>query len=56
MTVTAQNDRGQWVPAIPEPLFVGFRLRKCRCDCGDLRPNRQSYREHYALAHILGLR
>lgn len=50
-----QNDRGEWVPAIPEPLFVGFRLRKCRCDCGEVRKSRESYREHYALAHVLGL-
>lgn len=51
-----QNDRGEWVPAIPEPLYVGVRLRKCRCDCGEVRKGRKSYREHYALAHILGLR
>lgn len=51
-----QNDRGEWAPAIPEPLYVGVRLRKCRCDCGEVRKGRKSYREHYALAHILGLR
>lgn len=53
--VRAQNKRGEWVPAIPEPLFVGFGLRKCRCDCGEVRRSRLSYREHYALAHILAL-
>lgn len=54
-TTQAQNDRGEWVPAIPEPLFVGFRLRKARCDCGETFRGRLRYREHFALVHILGL-
>lgn len=54
-TTRHQNDRGEWVPAIPLPLFVGFRLRKCRCECGQTFPNKLRYREHFALAHILGL-
>jgi hypothetical protein len=52
---STQNDRGEWVPAIPEPLYVGWRLRRCRCDCGETFRNRRRYREHYALAHVLGL-
>lgn len=53
--VAVLNSKGQWVPAIPEPMFVGFRLRHCRCDCGEIRKTRRSYREHYALTHIVGL-
>lgn len=53
--VSAQNNRGEWVPAIPEPLFVGRGLKQCKCDCGEIRKTRISYREHYALAHIVGL-
>lgn len=55
MNVSTQNTRGEWVPAIPEPLFIGRRLTKCQCDCGETRNTRLAYREHYALTHILGL-
>lgn len=48
-----QNDRGGWVPAIPLPLFLSFG--RCRCDCGETRRGQRSYREHYALTHVLGL-
>lgn len=54
-TTQTQNDRGEWVPAIPLPLFVGWRLRKSRCSCGQTFRNQHRYREHFALAHILGL-
>jgi len=47
-----QNERGEWVPAIPEPYFRAFG--RVRCDCGEKFRNRRRYREHYALAHILG--
>lgn len=47
-----QNSRGQWVPAIPEPLYLPLGVR---CDCGKRLRNRRRYREHYALTHILGL-
>lgn len=50
-----QNLIGQWVPAIPEPLFVGWRLRKCRCACGETFKGRTAYRGHYALVHIMAL-
>lgn len=56
MTVCQENDRGEWVPAIPEPLFVGWRLRRCRCNCGETFKDRVTYRGHYALAHILAVR
>lgn len=44
-----QNKRGEWVLAIPEPLN-GFR-KLCTCGAGFWRM--KSYREHYALVHIL---
>lgn len=52
--VSATNRAGTYVPAIPLPLFVGWKLRKCRCDCGDVFRSQLRYREHYAYAHILG--
>lgn len=51
--VQAQNDRGEWVPAIPEPLFLAFG--RVRCRCGEKRRGLRSYREHYALVHVLAL-
>lgn len=53
--VSQQNDCGEYVPAIPEPLFVGWRLRRCRCDCGETFKDRMAYRGHYALVHILAM-
>lgn len=50
-----QNARGDWVPAIPEPMWVGFRLRRAECTCGKKFSNRDGYRDHYAYAHILGM-
>ena len=56
-----QNALGEYQPSIPEPYFVGWKLRKFRCPCG---PNgfrkgptfktRIDYDEHYFHAHILG--
>lgn len=53
MAVHAKNARGEWVPAIPEPLFLAFG--RVQCDCGERRRGRRSYREHYALVHIMAL-
>jgi hypothetical protein len=44
-----QNARGEWVPAIPLPLYG---LRK-HCRCGRKFWRLASYRAHYALTHIL---
>jgi hypothetical protein len=46
-----QNERGEWVPAIPLPLYG---LRK-RCQCGRHFWTAAGYRGHYALRHILRL-
>lgn len=53
--VQACNKRGEYVPAVPEPLYVGWRLKKCQCDCGEVFKTRREYRGHYAYAHILGM-
>jgi hypothetical protein len=53
MKISAQNNRGQWVPAIPEPFFLNFG--RVRCDCGSTFWGRERYRAHYAYAHILDL-
>lgn len=50
---STQNRRGDWVPAIPLPYFLG--LGRVRCDCGDRFLGGRRYREHYALVHVLGL-
>jgi hypothetical protein len=36
-----------WRPAIPYPLFVGFGLRKAKCECGRTFKSKQAYDEHY---------
>lgn len=57
-----QNAWGEWVPAIPEPLY-GLRKR-CMAresfDFGTVPCKRKfwtkdGYRAHYALIHVLGL-
>lgn len=49
--VSAQNRRGEWVPAIPLP-FYGFRKK---CSCGAKFWTMDGYRGHYAFVHILAL-
>lgn len=62
MNDTVQNSRGEWVPAIPEPLYLrpssrksAARKGKVKCDCGRIFKGYEAYRGHYALAHILAL-
>jgi hypothetical protein len=50
-----QNARGEWVPVVPVPLYVGFRLRRTQCKCGRRFKTMEHYEGHYALVHILGL-
>lgn len=50
--VSFQNRRGEWVPAIPEPYHLLFKVR---CECGDTFWKRESYDAHFALKHILAL-
>lgn len=52
-TTLTQNDRGEWVPAIPLPMFLGFG--RVQCDCGKRVFGRRRYREHFALSHVLGI-
>lgn len=49
--VQAQNKKGNWVPAIPEPYY-GWILKEC-CSCGDKFWTKKGYQAHYAVAHIL---
>lgn len=51
MAEQTQNDRGEWVPAIPLPLY-GVRKE---CTCGRKFWTMGGYRGHYALVHILHL-
>lgn len=53
MPETKELRNGRWVPAIPLPLYVGWRLQKCRCHCGRTFRNEEIYEGHYALIHIL---
>lgn len=57
--VRTLNRRGEWVEAIPEPLWVGLGLRRARCGkCGHTfsgKRNGLRYREHYAYQHVLAL-
>jgi hypothetical protein len=53
--VQTENKYGEWVPSIPEPEFIGYKLRHCKCDCGEKFATKLAYRSHYALIHILGL-
>jgi hypothetical protein len=50
-SVSCQNRRGEWVPAVPVP-FYGFRKQ---CSCGAKFWTEKGYRGHFALEHILGL-
>ena len=47
----AQNAAGEWVPALPLPLFI-FPHRH-RCSCGRWFWTMGGYRGHYAVHHIL---
>lgn len=53
--IMVQNRYGHYVPAIPEPFWVGWRLRKARCDCGATFRGKAAYEGHYALVHVLHL-
>jgi hypothetical protein len=53
MDVQVLNTKGEWVPAVPLPIFLWFG--RCQCHCGVKRKNRVSYMEHFAYAHILGM-
>jgi hypothetical protein len=52
--ISTQNDRGEWVPAIPLPLYSVIFQRK-RCKCGRTYWTMAGYRGHYAYVHILGM-
>lgn len=47
---------GTWREATPYPYFVGWRLRKAKCECGKKFKNYDKYAEHYQEMHTLGKR
>lgn len=49
--VQTQNKRGEWVPAIPLPLFTW--PHRHRCSCGRSFWTMGGYRGHYAVAHLI---
>ncbi len=53
MNTSTQNARGQWVPAIPLPLYLP--LHRYRCDCKRAFWTVGGYRGHYALVHVMGM-
>jgi hypothetical protein len=55
MSVSVQNSKGQWVPAIPLPYFLPFHRYRCGMKCRETFWTTAGYRGHYALVHILGL-
>jgi hypothetical protein len=62
--IQVKNERGEWVPGIPEP-FYGIRKTCTHSDdtpshpslhyCGKKFWTYRAYQAHYALEHILGL-
>lgn len=49
-----QRSDGSWVPSVPEPLWVGWRLRTAQCICGEKFkrcrcPFNDDYHAHTAL-------
>lgn len=48
------NNKGEWVPDIPEPYYNLFGRCTC-CECQVKFRSKKEYRGHYALVHILGL-
>lgn len=55
MAIQTRNQEGNWVPAIPEPLY-NFLTKECTT-CEERRRfyTLEGYRAHYALVHILKL-
>jgi len=46
-----QNEKGDWVEAVPLPLYLNNY--RCQCQCGRRFVDEETYQGHYALAHIL---
>ncbi|HEU0226455.1 MAG TPA: hypothetical protein VFQ86_01855 [Arachidicoccus soli] len=49
--VATENARGEWVPYVPVPYYLG--LGRVRCKCGRVFWSKQRYAEHYSYWHIL---
>ena len=51
MSLEQKTSDGRWVPAIPEPLWVGWRLRKPSC-CEIKFKTLADYEKHYRAEHL----
>lgn len=49
-----QNKRGEWVPAVPLPLYLSWHRYQCGCGKATFWTI-EGYRGHFAYAHILGM-
>ena len=47
---SSQDPTGRWMPIPPHPLYLGWRLVRCRCQCGRKFKNVELYREHWVKA------
>jgi hypothetical protein len=58
VSVQVENCRGEYVPAIPLPIYMRawpWQRRRYYCMCFQGFRTEVEYRGHYALVHILGL-
>jgi hypothetical protein len=53
VSISARNDRGEWVPAVPLPFFA-WPMKRCGT-CRRRFWTTSGYQGHYALVHILAL-
>lgn len=42
---------GDWEPSPPLPLYVGWRLTRCQCQCGRRFKTESLYRSHWIRQH-----
>jgi hypothetical protein len=52
MSTYVENGSGDFVPAVPLPLYL---VVGTKCKCGKFFLLERNYRGHYALVHILHL-
>lgn len=52
------NEKGQWVPAIPEPLWIRrwFKSKPYCSQCAVFLRDREDWRNHYGQVHQAGER
>lgn len=45
--IDPQTGREIYRPVVAHPYYVGFGLRKAKCDCGRIFKNREDFEAHY---------